>query len=90
MVAIKDADFSDVDAVFCCLPHGTTQVCKFVYCYYVFTLNSSYILLNLLIQYYLRLCCTTCGALDFNKLYSALPNYNIFFIRKLSKVYPDT
>lgn len=26
MVAIKDADFSDVDAVFCCLPHGTTQV----------------------------------------------------------------
>ncbi|XP_078178052.1 putative N-acetyl-gamma-glutamyl-phosphate reductase isoform X1 [Carex rostrata] len=25
MVAIKDADFSDVDAVFCCLPHGTTQ-----------------------------------------------------------------
>jgi len=27
MVAIKDADFSNVDAVFCCLPHGTTQVC---------------------------------------------------------------
>lgn len=26
MVAIKDADFSDVDALFCCLPHGTTQV----------------------------------------------------------------
>lgn len=26
MVAIKDADFSNVDAVFCCLPHGTTQV----------------------------------------------------------------
>eukprot|EP01018_Ginkgo_biloba_P004621 Gb_10310 [translate_table: standard] len=25
MVAIKDADFSKVDAVFCCLPHGTTQ-----------------------------------------------------------------
>lgn len=25
MVAIKDADFSNVDAVFCCLPHGTTQ-----------------------------------------------------------------
>ncbi|GMN23991.1 hypothetical protein TIFTF001_040521 [Ficus carica] len=25
MVAIKDADFSSVDAVFCCLPHGTTQ-----------------------------------------------------------------
>lgn len=25
MIAIKDADFSDVDAVFCCLPHGTTQ-----------------------------------------------------------------
>ncbi|KAJ3669855.1 hypothetical protein LUZ60_010179 [Juncus effusus] len=25
MVAIKDADFSDIDAVFCCLPHGTTQ-----------------------------------------------------------------
>ncbi|KAG2705494.1 hypothetical protein I3760_05G056400 [Carya illinoinensis] len=25
MVAVKDADFSDVDAVFCCLPHGTTQ-----------------------------------------------------------------
>ncbi|XP_077233113.1 putative N-acetyl-gamma-glutamyl-phosphate reductase [Tasmannia lanceolata] len=25
MVAIKDADFSEVDAVFCCLPHGTTQ-----------------------------------------------------------------
>lgn len=26
MVAIKDADFSNVDAVFCCLPHGTTEV----------------------------------------------------------------
>lgn len=26
LVAIKDADFSNVDAVFCCLPHGTTQV----------------------------------------------------------------
>ncbi|KAH7287393.1 hypothetical protein KP509_32G054000 [Ceratopteris richardii] len=25
MVAVKDADFSKVDAVFCCLPHGTTQ-----------------------------------------------------------------
>lgn len=25
MIAIKDADFSKVDAVFCCLPHGTTQ-----------------------------------------------------------------
>uniref|UniRef100_A0A0E0EZC0 Semialdehyde dehydrogenase NAD-binding domain-containing protein n=1 Tax=Oryza meridionalis TaxID=40149 RepID=A0A0E0EZC0_9ORYZ len=25
LVAIKDADFSNVDAVFCCLPHGTTQ-----------------------------------------------------------------
>lgn len=25
LVAVKDADFSDVDAVFCCLPHGTTQ-----------------------------------------------------------------
>ncbi|KAK4405232.1 putative N-acetyl-gamma-glutamyl-phosphate reductase, chloroplastic [Sesamum angolense] len=25
MVAVKDADFSPVDAVFCCLPHGTTQ-----------------------------------------------------------------
>lgn len=25
MVAIKDADFAGVDAVFCCLPHGTTQ-----------------------------------------------------------------
>ncbi|XP_042493822.1 probable N-acetyl-gamma-glutamyl-phosphate reductase, chloroplastic [Macadamia integrifolia] len=25
MVAIKDADFSNIDAVFCCLPHGTTQ-----------------------------------------------------------------
>lgn len=25
MIAIKDANFSDVDAVFCCLPHGTTQ-----------------------------------------------------------------
>ncbi|XP_047325693.1 probable N-acetyl-gamma-glutamyl-phosphate reductase, chloroplastic [Impatiens glandulifera] len=25
MVAVKDADFDDVDAVFCCLPHGTTQ-----------------------------------------------------------------
>ena len=26
MVAVKDANFSSVDAVFCCLPHGTTQV----------------------------------------------------------------
>ncbi|MED6138842.1 hypothetical protein PIB30_078269 [Stylosanthes scabra] len=25
LIAIKDANFSDVDAVFCCLPHGTTQ-----------------------------------------------------------------
>ncbi|KAL0356786.1 UNVERIFIED_CONTAM: putative N-acetyl-gamma-glutamyl-phosphate reductase, chloroplastic [Sesamum calycinum] len=25
MIAVKDADFSNVDAVFCCLPHGTTQ-----------------------------------------------------------------
>lgn len=25
MVAVKDADFSQIDAVFCCLPHGTTQ-----------------------------------------------------------------
>eukprot|EP00897_Mesotaenium_endlicherianum_P008079 jgi/Mesen1/729/ME000011S00069 len=25
MVAVKDADFDQVDAVFCCLPHGTTQ-----------------------------------------------------------------
>ncbi|KAK9664688.1 hypothetical protein RND81_14G061100 [Saponaria officinalis] len=25
MVAVQDADFSNVDAVFCCLPHGTTQ-----------------------------------------------------------------
>lgn len=33
MVAIKDADFSDVDAVFCCLPHGTTQVSDFGHLY---------------------------------------------------------
>uniref|UniRef100_A0A0D3EC35 Semialdehyde dehydrogenase NAD-binding domain-containing protein n=1 Tax=Brassica oleracea var. oleracea TaxID=109376 RepID=A0A0D3EC35_BRAOL len=26
LISIKDADFSTVDAVFCCLPHGTTQV----------------------------------------------------------------
>lgn len=32
MVAIKDADFSDVDAVFCCLPHGTTQVVSSLPC----------------------------------------------------------
>ncbi|KAJ4716383.1 putative N-acetyl-gamma-glutamyl-phosphate reductase [Melia azedarach] len=25
MISVKDADFSNVDAVFCCLPHGTTQ-----------------------------------------------------------------
>ncbi|XP_026428113.1 probable N-acetyl-gamma-glutamyl-phosphate reductase, chloroplastic [Papaver somniferum] len=25
MVAVKDTDFSNVDDVFCCLPHGTTQ-----------------------------------------------------------------
>nr|ACU22752.1 unknown [Glycine max] len=25
LISIKDANFSDVDAVFCCLPHGTTQ-----------------------------------------------------------------
>ncbi|KAK8580103.1 hypothetical protein V6N12_070387 [Hibiscus sabdariffa] len=25
LVSVKDADFSHVDAVFCCLPHGTTQ-----------------------------------------------------------------
>jgi hypothetical protein len=29
LVAVKDADFSKVDAVFCCLPHGTTQVIYF-------------------------------------------------------------
>lgn len=28
MIAVNDADFSNVDAVFCCLPHGTTQVCN--------------------------------------------------------------
>lgn len=26
MVSVKEANFADVDAVFCCLPHGTTQV----------------------------------------------------------------
>lgn len=26
MIAVNDVDFSNVDAVFCCLPHGTTQV----------------------------------------------------------------
>ena len=26
MVAVADADFTQTDAVFCCLPHGTTQV----------------------------------------------------------------
>ncbi|KAF8058383.1 hypothetical protein N665_1246s0005 [Sinapis alba] len=25
LISVKDADFSTVDAVFCCLPHGTTQ-----------------------------------------------------------------
>jgi N-acetyl-gamma-glutamyl-phosphate reductase len=25
MCKVDEADFSDVDAVFCCLPHGTTQ-----------------------------------------------------------------
>jgi len=25
LIAVNDADFSGVDAVFCCLPHGTTQ-----------------------------------------------------------------
>eukprot|EP00245_Coleochaete_scutata_P008476 TRINITY_DN258_c0_g1_i1.p1 TRINITY_DN258_c0_g1~~TRINITY_DN258_c0_g1_i1.p1 ORF type:complete len:422 (+),score=87.00 TRINITY_DN258_c0_g1_i1:119-1384(+) len=25
MIAVKDANFDQVDAVFCCLPHGTTQ-----------------------------------------------------------------
>ncbi|KNA12513.1 hypothetical protein SOVF_125380 [Spinacia oleracea] len=25
LLAVNDADFSNVDAVFCCLPHGTTQ-----------------------------------------------------------------
>lgn len=33
MVAVKDADFSNVDAVFCCLPHGTTQVDLFASSY---------------------------------------------------------
>lgn len=40
-------------------------------------------------QYYLMLCCAMSGALDFNKIYNVLPNH-IFFIRKLSKAYPDT
>lgn len=31
MVAVKDADFSNVDAIFCCLPHGTTQVFFSIY-----------------------------------------------------------
>lgn len=31
LIAIKDASFSDVDAVFCCLPHGTTQVHSYVF-----------------------------------------------------------
>ena len=34
MVAIKDADFSSVDAVFCCLPHGTTQVLTYFLDFY--------------------------------------------------------
>ena len=34
LVAVKDADFSDVDAVFCCLPHGTTQV---IYIHHAFS-----------------------------------------------------
>jgi N-acetyl-gamma-glutamyl-phosphate reductase len=34
LVAVKDADFSDVDAVFCCLPHGTTQV---IYLHHAFS-----------------------------------------------------
>lgn len=31
LIAIKDANFSDVDAVFCCLPHGTTQVHSYIF-----------------------------------------------------------
>lgn len=31
LIAVKDANFSDVDAVFCCLPHGTTQVHSYVF-----------------------------------------------------------
>jgi len=30
LIAIKDANFSNVDVVFCCLPHGTTQVLSYV------------------------------------------------------------
>ena len=33
LIAINDADFSGVDAVFCCLPHGTTQVLSFLHIY---------------------------------------------------------
>ncbi|KAL5175001.1 putative N-acetyl-gamma-glutamyl-phosphate reductase, chloroplastic [Glycine soja] len=30
LIAIKDANFSDLDVVFCCLPHGTTQLRLFL------------------------------------------------------------
>lgn len=41
MVSVKDADFSKVDAVFCCLPHGTTQV-------WIFLLSKFRLYLNML------------------------------------------
>jgi hypothetical protein len=48
LVAVKDTDFSEVDAVFCCLPHGTTQV---VYCYHA--------LHEIICTYFLLLKCIT-------------------------------
>lgn len=47
MVAVKDADFSTVDAVFCCLPHGTTQVpFDLLRFYYFCTIHAFEILLS--------------------------------------------
>jgi N-acetyl-gamma-glutamyl-phosphate reductase len=31
LVAIRDADFNTVDAVFCCLPHATTQARVYIH-----------------------------------------------------------
>ena len=54
MVAIKDADFSGVDAAFCCLPHGTTQVIScFLFIYSLLNANlTSYSQLSCLQEFF--------------------------------------
>ena len=77
-IAVNDADFSGVDAVFCCLPHGTTQVCLQLLCFYikVFMHIAEKLYYAILSQTLLHIVWST--RLFENKLCNTLPNY-IFY-----------